>query len=82
MSSEQGNTDQRDGKSEKSALQEASSMEESTTQPVKTSLPQLNSKAKLKQSHVSLSLLNDNRKDEWLLLRAGGTRDNAPEFAL
>ena len=34
----------------------------------------LNSKAKLKQSHVSLSLLNDDRKDEWLLLRAGGTR--------
>ena len=34
----------------------------------------LNSKAKLKQSHVSLSLLKDNRKEEWLLLRARGTR--------
>ena len=31
MSSEQGNTDQGDDKSEKSALQEASIMEESTT---------------------------------------------------
>ena len=31
MSSEQGNTDQGDNKSEKRALQEASSMEESTT---------------------------------------------------
>ena len=34
----------------------------------------LNSKAKFKQSHVSLSLLNDNRKEECLVLRAGGTR--------
>ena len=31
MSSEQGNTDQGDNKSEKRALQEASTMEESTT---------------------------------------------------
>ena len=31
MSSEQGNTDKGDDKSEKSALQEASNMEESTT---------------------------------------------------
>ena len=74
MSSEQGNTDQGDDKSEKSALQEASSMEESTTLACKNLFAKLNSKAKLKQSLVSLSLLNDNRKEEWLLLRAGGTR--------
>ena len=73
MSSEQGNTDQGDDKSEKSALQEASSMGVNNL-ACKNLFARLNSKAKLKQSHVSMSLLNDNRKEEWLLLRAGGTR--------